>query len=463
MEDQPQAVAIPSVHYPAKWKVCVEGIGKVSRATIKMAPLVVLVGKNNTGKSQVAALIWSLMNANDYILEDAHTGALFGEVPDWFRDALFAGNRVGGPVAIKFDREIIEDIQNKINLALNLKKDRLAKQLFSYEGAVIGALKLDFSDGFLFNEVVSVPYDEPDSAILNWTEVFPDNGEFKLEIGAHEEMLDERFLKLLFGVFVSNVLVGARSGDDQAMYIPAARTGLMLSYSVLVSSLFKSLRGSGGQHEALGRFTAPTVQFLERLALTSGPHEGDRFSQIATSLEKRLLGGTITIDEGVGTSFKYQPSGSEVALPLHVSSSMVTELAPFLLLLKAGMVRPGLVFEEPESHLHISAQREISKSIVKLVNMGVPVVVTTHSDTFIQQLNLAMQIYQNKDSELLKSKYGYSSEEVINPSYVRAYEFISGNDGTTVNELEKTEYGFVVPSLNEHLESFLNEVVEVGG
>ena len=63
---------------------------------------------------------------------------------------------------------------------------------------------------------------------------------------------------------------------------------------------------------------------------------------------------------------------------------MVSELAPLILFLKY-LVRPGdlLILEEPESHLHPAAQRRLARGIVRLVNAGVKVLITTHSETFV--------------------------------------------------------------------------------
>lgn len=52
------------------------------------------------------------------------------------------------------------------------------------------------------------------------------------------------------------------------------------------------------------------------------------------------------------------------------------------------MLRPGdlLIIEEPEAHLHPGAQAAIALTLIRLVRTGVHVIVTTHSDWFLQQL-----------------------------------------------------------------------------
>lgn len=137
---------------------------------------------------------------------------------------------------------------------------------------------------------------------------------------------------------------------------------------------------------------------------------------------------------------------------------MVTELAPFLQVLRNKDLRPGIIFEEPEAHLHIAAQREMARAIIRLVNSGVPVTITTHSDTFLHQLNLLISSYADPELAL---KFGYSKEDLLNPDKVRAYEFCQENDITRVREAEKTEFGFIIPSINVVLEDIAKQTLEM--
>ena len=67
---------------------------------------------------------------------------------------------------------------------------------------------------------------------------------------------------------------------------------------------------------------------------------------------------------------------------------MLSELAPVLLALRHA-ISPGdqLVVDEPEAHLHPGMQRSIAQFFASLVRAGVFIVVTTHSDFFLGQLN----------------------------------------------------------------------------
>ena len=116
---------------------------------------------------------------------------------------------------------------------------------------------------------------------------------------------------------------------------------------------------------------------------------------------------------------------------------MVSELAPLVLFLKY-LVRPGdlLILEEPESHLHPAAQRQLARGIVRLVNAGVQVLITTHSDLFVGQVNNLMRI--SFASRRWIRENGFEPQDCLKHDDVSAYLFRWDDEqgGSVVDELE---------------------------
>ncbi len=180
-------------------------------------------------------------------------------------------------------------------------------------------------------------------------------------------------------------------------YLPAARSGIMQSHRILASSIIERVTRFG-----LERFPeVPTLSgviahFLQKIIL----HEEDKsmnpeMQHLAETLESDVLSGEIRLKPSAGgyPDFRYRPHGTKEDMRIGQAASMVSELAPLVLLLRGG-IKPGdtLIIEEPEAHLHPGAQTEIAITLARLVRAGARVIVTTHSDWLLEQIgNLILE------------------------------------------------------------------------
>lgn len=109
---------------------------------------------------------------------------------------------------------------------------------------------------------------------------------------------------------------------------------------------------------------------------------------------------------------------------------MVSELAPVSLFIHR-YVNPGDLFivEEPEAHLHPAAQRKIAGTLVQLVNAGVCVLITTHSDTMLEQLGNFVH------ASVIGAKV---PKQALSQEKIAAYSFARPKTGKQKNTVVKT-------------------------
>jgi predicted ATPase len=73
------------------------------------------------------------------------------------------------------------------------------------------------------------------------------------------------------------------------------------------------------------------------------------------------------------------------------SSSSVRSLLDLGVYLRCvASVGDLLVIDEPELNLHPQNQRRVARLLARLTNVGINVLVTTHSDCLIKELNLLL-------------------------------------------------------------------------
>ena len=117
------------------------------------------------------------------------------------------------------------------------------------------------------------------------------------------------------------------------------------------------------------------------------------------------------------------------------ASSMVSELAPVVLFLR-HVVKPGevLIIEEPESNLHPAMQVEFMRQLAAVVNAGVRIMITTHSEWILDELANLVRL-----SELPPEKRTprLKNEPALDPRDVGVWLFERGedDDGSHVKEL----------------------------
>ena len=221
-----------------------------------------------------------------------------------------------------------------------------------------------------------------------------------------------------------------------AYYFPAARSGILQSHKALASYVVSRSPLAGIEElPEIPRLPGVVADFISKL-LTLEKGRRTEFYKLAAFFESEVTKGAIDIEAGKleYPEIYYKPASGE--FPLHRTSSMVSELAPMVLFLKY-LIDPGdfVIIEEPESHLHPESQLKLAAGIVKLIRAGVRVLITTHSDDFVQQLSIFIRLSSIPEEQRVKR--GYSTDDYLNPEEVGAYLFNLdlGKGGSFVEKL----------------------------
>ena len=105
------------------------------------------------------------------------------------------------------------------------------------------------------------------------------------------------------------------------------------------------------------------------------------------------------------------------------SSSAVRSLLDIGFYLR-HVAQPGdlLMVDEPELNLHPENQRRVARLFARLVNLGVKIFITTHSDYIIKELNTLIMLKHGKPHlKRIAEKEGYLAEELLLADKIKVY------------------------------------------
>ncbi len=143
------------------------------------------------------------------------------------------------------------------------------------------------------------------------------------------------------------------------------------------------------------------------------------------------------------------------AIPLHLASSSARGLSDLYFFLRhVARKNHLLIIDEPESHLDTVNQILLARLLARLVQAGLKILLTTHSDYIIKELNNLIMLscsFDNKAKAV--RRFGYEKNDYIPPERIRAY--IAQQNGLTKCEIDK--FGIDMPNFDETINK-INDV-----
>lgn len=449
----------------ASWKLIVGNYGKIKSAEIEVAPLTLFVGDNNSGKSYLMSLLWGIQK---YGVEGL-VGRKYVEAEETDELIKWLIKQLDISVAKKTHKISLDGIEkflsDLLNRELKKNKDALIKQIFNSQNVEIEKMEIHFQN--LESRYMHLKYDE-DTGMYeisgNRDGGFTFGEDIKQMLGKKEGNLDWMLIKELLGIALQ-INECEYPNYEECVYLPAARTGFMLTKDIINKIGRKNTFNLSNEREAITPFINPINQFLDIMGDLSLEVRGkSEYVKVALDIEEEMTNGVVEVSSMPNKEIQYVPIGFKKGIPLRLSSAVVTELSPLLLVLKHHNVLERFYYEEPEMCLHPQLQSKMGKMIGRMVNSGIGMVITTHSDIMLQHFNNMIKLAKRPDCKEICEQLGYTELDLLKSEQMKIYQLRAKKKGKTeVEELVCGEDGFVVPTFNDALDNIMDEAYEIQG
>jgi hypothetical protein len=406
-------------------KISIRNLGAIKQAEFTLGELTIICGKNNTGKTYATHATFGFF---DYLRSNADFPVDKDVVAKLFAD---------GSASIAL-QPYIDDLQKHLNAA----SERYSKVMYR----IFAGNESRFADSQLkctmqpkpgyIPAKINIKYGSAEKSFLQI--VSTDTGT-DLEVSLVVEkdstdlpprhfiinMISEGIASAIFNQLIPKPFLASAERTGAAIF----QRELDFTKNRLVEMLGnKSTRLHPVQF--LSKFSGEypiavrkNVDFIRSLPdLTN--KESFVLKQHPEILEafKDIIGGEYKVTKDGEVQF-IPNSNKRVKLDLVESSSAVRSLLDIGFYLRHVAV-PGdlLMVDEPELNLHPENQRRVARLFARLVNIGVKVFITTHSDYIIKELNTLIML-NSEDARLraIAEREHYKSSELLNADKIKVY------------------------------------------
>lgn len=187
------------------------------------------------------------------------------------------------------------------------------------------------------------------------------------------------------------------------------------------------------------------------------------FYSFAEEIENELLNGKVIITKDGDVQFSSNKAKRK-KIPIHLTASIVKTLSSLIFYLKYIATKNELIIiDEPELNLHPNNQVYLARVFARLINQGFRLIISTHSDYIIRELNnLIMASSLKRKESITINSFTYSKEYYLDYNTVGAYLFNFKNStsrNVTVSSIPISKSGFDVETIDNTIDE-LNEISE---
>jgi len=404
-------------------KISIKNLGAIKQAEFTLGNLTIICGSNNTGKTYA-------------------TYALFGFLSFW-RDAFSIKIPEADVRQLLNDGSIELDINDYVKNARKILKNG-CKAFTELLPTVFASSEKHFSDSeFMVDLDLSDIHPSPtfertmgaaktqlfsiskklDSPIVIIS-LLVDKEKVKIPQDIINKIVGEALKEIIFGHLFPHPFIASAERTGAAIFrkeLNFARNRLLEQMSTMEKEInpFELLTKVYADYALPVKTNVDFTRQLEGLAKKDSfiaKQHPELLNDFAS-----IIGGHYLVTKN--DELYYVPNGKRIKLTMDESSSAVRSLLDIGFYLH-HVASPGdlLMVDEPELNLHPENQRRVARLFSRLVNIGIKVFITTHSDYIIKELNTLIMLNHNKSRlKEIAATEGYRKDELLSADKVKVY------------------------------------------
>lgn len=435
-------------------------VGRIRNGAVDLKDLTVICGRNNSGKTYATYAIHAFLRNFGNLAR--------ANISSEYTDVL----QKQGAVSLPLDNAFAHR-----DAGYKKASERLVENLWTYFSVSEGF----FEDAYI---QVSAPNWLNEEGLLNSSAIFSgagyrgvkENGSTDLIVTSErsEVQLPASYARNEFGQWVAQAGIGFCLPTPFA--ITSERTGVSLFYKDLDLSrnrVIENMLQADGKEVNLfdlvlknsSRYALPVRENIDAVRGYEAISKQRSFlvdhdpANVLGALDELLGGGFAVEQEGLSYYFKVKGVRKRKRVPIYVASSAVKSMLLLNLFVRHQATRNSLlIIDEPELNLHPANQRKIAGLLVRLVNSGVRVLMTTHSDFILREISARIALSSVKEDGNAQ-KYmkinGLGELDLVDSGRVGAFSADNGE----IRGVPVTSAGIEVGSINDEI-SRANEFFE---
>jgi len=454
-------------------KINIENLGSVKKAEIELSNFSVITGKNNTGKTYLSYALYGFLKTWSRNVKKLNIDDLVDKIIN------------EGMIEIdlkKYEKSVINNFKNistnyskNINTIFSANESEFKNTVFNFK---LLKTNIDYSQHFEIdvksksNTILKASRDADKSILLISL------GRISKKDIPPKIILIDILNEIINKAILSEVL-------PEPFVITSERTGVQIfqreldiNKNVLFEKLLKSSKETKFDFnpfdflkDVFDRYSKPIQDSIERVRDKEIIIKNNSFIQtdypyVIKDFQKFMSGVGFKIIKNNGSNdyvVTYKEGRKTNYIPLYLGSSSTRALLDLYIYLKHVATKNDiLIIDEPELNLHPELQIKLTRLLSSLSNIGIKILITTHSDYIVKEINNLLMLNNLKnDKEVFIKKYKYNKFEFLtNVNFYIAENNTLLKIDTDTFGLKRTNFDKTIDEINNIADELFDNLTE---